>query len=51
MEANEFIRTIRESGTSLSINIPPETIKLMKLKKGDLVNVKLEKVQGENKAA
>jgi antitoxin component of MazEF toxin-antitoxin module len=50
MEINEFIRTIRSSGTSLAINIPPEIIRLMKLKKGDIINVKLGKIkENDNK--
>lgn len=44
MKINEFIRTIRASGTSLAINIPPEIIKIKKLKKGDIVKIKLEKL-------
>ena len=48
MKINEFIRTIRASGTSLAINIPPEIIKLMKLKKGNIVNVKLEKIENNH---
>ena len=51
MKINEFIRTIRASGTSLAINIPPEIIRLMKLKKGDIVNVKIEKFKLKNKTS
>jgi len=48
MKTNEFLRTIRVSGTSFAVNIPPEIIRLMKLKKGDIVNVKLEKIDETN---
>ena len=45
MEEREFIRKLRKSGTSLSINLPPEIIELMKLKKNDILKVKIEKVK------
>lgn len=48
MEINEFLRAIRISGTSLAVNIPPEIIKLLKLKKGDIVKVKLEKAENNH---
>ncbi len=44
MKIGEFIRKLRKSGTSLSINLPPEIIELMKLKKDDILKVKIEKV-------
>jgi len=44
MNVREFIRKLRKSGTSLSINLPPEIIELMKLKKDDLLKVKIEKI-------
>jgi len=44
MRIGEFIRKLRKSGTSLSINLPPEIIELMKLKKDDILKVKIEKV-------
>jgi len=48
----QFLRTIRKTGTSLGINIPPEIIKLLELKKGDIVKIDIEKkgAQNENKA-
>lgn len=49
MKINEFIRTIRSSGTSLAVNIPPEIIRLMNLKEGDIINVKLEKIEDNDK--
>ena len=45
MEEREFIRKLRKSGTSLSINLPPEIIELMELKKDDILKVKIEKVK------
>lgn len=44
MKKEQFIRAIRKSGTSLSINIPPEIIELMKLKKDDILRVEIEKI-------
>ena len=41
----EFLRTVRKSGTSLSVNIPPEIIKLLKVKEGHIVRISLEKVK------
>lgn len=43
----EFIRTVRKSGTSLAVNIPPEIVKIQKIKKGDLVQVLIEKVKSK----
>lgn len=45
MEENEFIRTIRKSGTSLAVNIPPEIIELAQLKEGEMVKIKIERVK------
>ena len=45
----EFFRTLRKSGTSLAINIPPEIIKLMNIRKGDIVKVEVEKIKGSGK--
>ena len=44
MKEGEFIRKLRKSGTSLSINLPPEVIELMKLEKDDILKVRIEKV-------
>jgi len=43
MKKENFVRTIRQSGTSLSINIPPEIIKILNLKKGNIVRIELKK--------
>lgn len=44
MIKEKFVRTIRKSGTSLSINILPEIIKILKLKEGDIIRVEIEKI-------
>ena len=43
MKEEQFIRHVRRSGGSLCVNIPSETIELLKLKNGDLVEVKIKK--------
>ena len=40
-----FIRTIRKTGTSLGINIPPEIIKLLILKENNIVRISIEKLK------
>lgn len=47
MEKEKFVRTIRKSGTSLSVNVLPEVIKILKLKEGDIVRVEIEKIKKE----
>ena len=44
MYKEEFIRRLRKSGTSLAINLPTEIIELMKLKKDDILKVRIEKI-------
>ncbi|MBS3132043.1 hypothetical protein J4212_06425 [Candidatus Woesearchaeota archaeon] len=39
-----FIRTIRKTGTSMGVNIPPEIIKLLSLKDGNIVRITIEKI-------
>ncbi len=48
MKIRKFIRTIRKGGTSLAINIPPEIIKLLKLKEGDIVEVEIKKLESKD---
>ncbi len=43
MKSERFVRTLRKSGTSLAVNIPPEIIKLLKLKEGDIMQVAIRK--------
>lgn len=43
MNKEQFIRTIIKNGGSLAVNIPKEIVKLLKLKEGDIVKIKLEK--------
>lgn len=40
-----FVRTLRRSGTSLAINLPSEIINLLKLKEGDILRVEVEKIK------
>jgi len=44
-----FVRTIRKTGTSLGINIPPEIIKLLELREDDIVRIEIEKVKKSGK--
>jgi len=43
MKEEQFIRHVRRTGGSLCINIPLETVELLKLKDGDLVEIKIKK--------
>jgi len=43
MKEEEFIKTIVLSGGSLSVNIPKEVVYLLKLKKGDILRIKIRK--------
>lgn len=43
MKEEEFVRIIRSSGGSLSINVPKEVVQLLKLKNGDLVRIRIKK--------
>ena len=43
MKEEEFIRAIVLSGGSLSINIPREIAYILKLKKGDILRIKIRK--------
>tara|TARA_Y100000034_G_scaffold134797_1_gene204311 strand:+ start:3012 stop:3152 length:141 start_codon:yes stop_codon:yes gene_type:complete len=45
MQEEEFLRSVRTTGTSLGINIPNEIIKLLKIKKGDLLRIKVKKIK------
>ena len=40
-----FVRKLRKSGTSLSINIPPEVIELLGVREGDIVQIDIENVK------
>ena len=41
----QFIRAVRKSGTSLSINLPTEMIRLLNIEKGDLLRIEIEKIK------
>ena len=43
----EFLKHIRKTGTSLGISIPPEVIKILKLKENDIVRVAIETVKNQ----
>ena len=45
MVKEKFIRSIRKSGTSFAINIPPEIIKILGLKESDMIRVEIEKIK------
>jgi antitoxin component of MazEF toxin-antitoxin module len=43
----KFVKSVKESGTSLAINIPSEIVKLLKIKKGDFLRVEIEKIRAD----
>ena len=43
----KFVRTLRKTGTSLAINLPPEVIRLLKLKAGDILRIEVEKIKNK----
>ena len=45
MNKPDFIRILRKSGTSLTVSIPPEIVKLLSLTEGDFLKVHIEKIQ------
>ena len=45
MDKEQFVRSVRKTGTSLGINIPKEIIKLLNLKEDDIVRVTIEKIK------
>ena len=45
MTKEQFIRSIRKTGTSLGINIPKEIIKFLNLKENEIIRVTIEKVK------
>lgn len=45
MDKEEFVRSIRKTGTSLGINIPTEVIKLLNLKEDEIVRVVIQKAK------
>jgi len=44
MNKLNFVKAIRKSGTSLAINLPSDIVKLLELKEGDFLDVKIEKI-------
>lgn len=49
MAKEEFVRSIRKTGTSLGVNIPIEVIKLLNLKENEIVRVTIEKTKSGGK--
>lgn len=49
MNKEEFVRSVRKTGTSLGINIPVEIIKLLSLKENDIVRVTVQKIKRGDK--
>lgn len=45
MNRNKFVRTIRKSGTSFAINIPPEIVRILNLKEKEIVEVEIKKLK------
>ena len=45
MAKEEFVRSIRKTGTSLGINIPTEIIRLLNLKENEIVRVTVQKAK------
>ncbi len=41
----EFVKSVKKSGTSLAINIPSEIVKLLKIKEGDFLRVQIQKIK------
>jgi len=39
----KFIRTVRKSGGSISVNVPKEIVKVLKLKEGELVEITIKR--------
>jgi len=49
MAPEQFLRTVRKSGSSLAVHIPPEVAALMEIREGDMVRVVLEPVKKRGK--
>jgi len=45
MQETTFKKIVRRTGTSLCILLPKEEIKVLRIKEGDLVEVKLKKIE------
>ena len=45
-----FVMNLRKSGNSLCLTVPKQIVKLLKLKKNDIIKVEVEKIKdgGEN---
>ena len=45
LNKEQFIRTVRKNGASLSINLPKEIVELLNIEDGDLVRLDIEKIE------
>ena len=45
----QFIKSVRKTGTSLGLSIPKDIVTLLELKEGDIVRVSIEKVKKSGK--
>ena len=45
MDREQFVRKVRKSGSSLSISVPNEIVRLLKIKEGEIVRVIVEKIK------
>lgn len=45
MKGQNFVMNTRKSGNSLCITIPKQIVKLLKLKKDDVVKIEIEKIK------
>ena len=40
-----FLRTVRKSGSSLAVHIPPEVASVMSIKEGDMVRIEINLIK------
>lgn len=45
MKQETFVRTIRKTGSSVGVNIPPEIMQILGLKENDIVRVTVERIK------
>jgi len=43
----KFVKAVRKTGTSLAVTLPPEVLRLLKIKEGDLVRVEIERINAK----
>ena len=47
MSQEQFVKKVRKSGSSLSISIPNDIVKLLGIKEGEIIRVIIEKIKRE----